>query len=249
MSVASGYRSPSQVARIVTEHWVEANLFCPVCGCFHLEHYKPNRPVADFFCRSCGRDFELKSKNSIGLSRKIVDGEYSKMIARITSENNPHFLFLTHHDRQVGNCIFIPGYFFTPDIIERRKPLGPAARRAGWTGCSILLSSIPESGKIYLVKSGREVPKSEVLANYRQVESLKTLPVENRGWLLNVMSCIDRIPERSFSLERVYAFKDELALLHPTNRHIEAKIRQQLQILRDRGFLSFTGRGHYTRLR
>jgi len=33
--------------------------------------------------------------------------------------------------------------------------------------------------------------------------------------------------------------------LYPGNRNVRPKIRQQLQILRDRGFLEFTGRGKY----
>ena len=32
---------------------------------------------------------------------------------------------------------------------------------------------------------------------------------------------------------------------HITNNNIEAKIRQQLQILRNKGIIEFLGRGHY----
>jgi len=34
-----------------------------------------------------------------------------------------------------------------------------------------------------------------------------------------------------------------LAALHPDNRHIRDKIRQQLQVLRDLNFLSHTSKG------
>ena len=37
----------------------------------------------------------------------------------------------------------------------------------------------------------------------------------------------------------------ELARMHPENRHVRDKIRQQLQVLRDKGFLEFVGRGEY----
>jgi hypothetical protein len=33
--------------------------------------------------------------------------------------------------------------------------------------------------------------------------------------------------------------------LYPGNRNVRPKIRQQLQMLRDRGWLEFTGRGRY----
>ena len=36
-----------------------------------------------------------------------------------------------------------------------------------------------------------------------------------------------------------------LKLKHPNNNNIQAKIRQQLQILRDKNFLKFTTRGKY----
>jgi len=36
-----------------------------------------------------------------------------------------------------------------------------------------------------------------------------------------------------------------LAKLHPKNKHIPDKIRQQLQVLRDHGIIEFLGRGEY----
>ena len=45
-----------------------------------------------------------------------------------------------------------------------------------------------------------------------------------------------------FSLVEVYAFESELARLHPDNRHVKDKIRQQLQLLRDKGILDFAGK-------
>jgi type II restriction enzyme len=36
-----------------------------------------------------------------------------------------------------------------------------------------------------------------------------------------------------------------LARLHPQNTHVRDKIRQQLQVLRELGFVSFLGAGSY----
>ena len=44
MSLAAAYTSHSQRARVVTEDWVERNMYCPRCGSGHLEHLKANRP-------------------------------------------------------------------------------------------------------------------------------------------------------------------------------------------------------------
>jgi type II restriction enzyme len=51
--------------------------------------------------------------------------------------------------------------------------------------------------------------------------------------------------KKEFTLAEIYVFADELARLHPHNKHIEPKIRQQLQNLRDLGFVRFLGRGRY----
>ena len=62
------------------------------------------------------------------------------------------------------------------------------------------------------------------------------------------MDCIDDLPVRpgeQFELEDVYAFEDRLAETYPENRHVRAKIRQQLQVLRDEGLVEFLGDGEY----
>jgi len=66
-----------------------------------------------------------------------------------------------------------------------------------------------------------------------------------KGWLLDVMLCVDNIGKRKFTLNDIYAFENELSRLHPQNKHIKDKIRQQLQFLRDKGYLDFVSRGYY----
>jgi type II restriction enzyme len=48
-----------------------------------------------------------------------------------------------------------------------------------------------------------------------------------------------------FTLADVYAHVGSLAKLHLNNRHVRDKIRQQLQVLRDLGLLTFLGSGSY----
>jgi len=62
------------------------------------------------------------------------------------------------------------------------------------------------------------------------------------------MDCIDDLrlqPGERFELVDVYAFEDRLSALYPENRHVRAKIRQQLQVLRDEGYVEFLGGGEY----
>jgi len=54
-----------------------------------------------------------------------------------------------------------------------------------------------------------------------------------------------REPALTFTNADVYAHERELAKLHPDNRHIKDKIRQQLQVLRDLGILTKPGKGEW----
>ena len=72
--------------------------------------------------------------------------------------------------------------------------------------------------------------------------------ITNREWLMDVLACINKIPQNEFSLDEIYAFEDELQNEHPNNHHIRAKIRQQLQVLRDEGCLAFLGDGKYKKI-
>ena len=51
------------------------------------------------------------------------------------------------------------------------------------------------------------------------------------------------VPTNTFTTSDVYAFTRELEQLHPDNRHVRDKIRQQLQVLRDAGLLLHIERG------
>jgi type II restriction enzyme len=133
-----------------------------------------------------------------------------------------------------------------PGIIEKRLPLSPTARRAGWIGCNIVMSNIPEIGKIFYVKNGVVKSKNEVLGQWNKTQFIKsTSNLEAKGWLLDVLVCVERINKREFSIDDVYAFENYLKSKHPLNNNIKAKIRQQLQSLRDKNIIVFVGKGRY----
>jgi type II restriction enzyme len=245
--VARNYTSPAQRIRVMTEYWVLNSAFCPNCGT-NLSHFENNKPVADFYCKNCKEEYELKSKHG-NIGNKIVDGAYSAMIDRLESENNPNFFFLSYERASLAikNFLTIPKYFFVPSIIEERNALGPAARRAGWVGCNIVMKDVPELGKIYYVQNGRIIEKNEVLNKWNSTEFIKgTRNIEAKGWLLDVLLCVEKIKKQEFSLDEVYRFESYLQSKHPLNNNIKAKIRQQLQFLRDRNIIDFIGRGKYS---
>ncbi len=248
ITLAEGYSSNSQIARILTENWVKENSYCPNCGENTIIEYENNRPVADFYCKKCFEEFELKSKNG-KLCSIINDGAYNSMIHRITSDTNPNFFFLTYNKQSiVDNFLIIPKQFFTPEIIIKRKPLSETARRAGWIGCNIDISNVPELGKIFLVNNSKIISPQTVQEAFNKTKFLREKSLDSKGWILEILKCIEKIPTKEFSLKDIYSFENDLIIKYPNNNHIKDKIRQQLQFLRDKGFIEFNGRGNYKKI-
>ncbi len=244
--IAEFYSSPSQKIRILTEDWVNREIYCPNCG-QPVQRYPNNKPVADFYCDSCREEYELKSKKG-GIGSKVLDGAYETMLERLSSLNDPSFFFLSYsaHSWKVSDFLVIPKHFFTADIIEKRRPLSQNARRRDWVGCNILLQSIPEAGKIYFVRDCKVELRARVVAQWQRTLFLREeRGLESRGWTVSIMRCIDKLAKKEFLLDDVYAFEQELGKIYPDNKHIKDKIRQQLQVLRDKGYLEFIGRGKY----
>ncbi len=248
------YSSSSQMARRVTEAWMVGNMYCLRCGALHLGAMKNNSPVADLYCASCKQEFELKSKKG-RFSSKVSAGAYHSMIERIQALNNPDFFFMNYRIEEekwtVSDLLFVPKHFFTPAIIEKRKPLAETARRAGWVGCNILLSEIPKQGKIDIIEHGAVISKAQVNDKMQQACALDTANLRSRGWLLDTLQCVNKLclnGDRQFKLADIYQFEEELSGKHPENKHVRDKIRQQLQLLRDRGHINFLGRGLYEQI-
>ena len=243
---ASQYKSRTQQARFITENWASSNVLCPGCS-GGLEKYANNSPVADFFCSACSEDFELKA-TSKKFGSIVPDGAYDTMIDRLSSRRNPNLLLLQYDAKNwlVNNLTAIPKYYFTPDIIQKRSPLSSTARRAGWVGCNILVGNIPSTGQIQIVFNQTSRPLEEIQSDWHKTEFLKGIKNDQtKGWLLQAMKCIDRIGKKQFSLNDIYKFENLLRDTYPDNGHIKEKLRQQLQVLRDRGYIRFTGRGAY----
>jgi type II restriction enzyme len=242
----ASYTSGSQRARIWSERWVADQAYCPACGNRQVTQFPANLPVADFFCPSCNEQYELKSQKT-AFGARVVDGAHKTMCERLLSSSNPHLLLLNYDlaGASVRNVCVVPKHFFIPEIIEKRKPLGPTARRAGWIGCNILLGLVPDAGKIFVVRNGIPEAREAVLAKWRRTLFLKEQDLRGRGWLIDVMKCIEMIGRGEFEIDDVYAFEQRLSALYPGNRNVKPKIRQQLQVLRDSGYLEFVSRGRY----
>ena len=240
------YSSGSQNARAWTERWVKDRIFCPNCGSPKINQFPANQPVADFVCPTCSEEFELKSQKT-NFGPKVVDGAFRTMCERLAASNNPNLLLLNYDLARlsVKNALIVPKHFFVREIIEARKPLAKTARRAGWVGCNILLKQIPAAGKIFFVRDGQPQPKENVLAEWKRTLFLRRQSIEGRGWLVEVMKCVESIGKNEFDLDDVYRFETQLSQLYPNNQNVKPKIRQKLQELRDHGYLDFVSRGRY----
>lgn len=243
-TIAAAYKSGSQKAGNVTEAWGAENFYCPNCSSPKLDWLKPGTKANDYRCPACGFWYQLKSqKTHIGNS--ITDGAYDAMMNAIKEDRSPNFYFL-HYDFatwEVRNLLLVPYFAFPPSAIIKRKPLSENARRAGWVGCNFDLRRIPADARIAVVNNSQVTPADEVRDKFNKVKPLKDIGSKERGWTLDVLNLVQRLGKPEFKNEEIYAFAGELEKLHPDNRHIKDKIRQQLQVLRDRGFLIQVERG------
>lgn len=247
-ALAENYKSNSQKIRVMSETWIAENMFCPCCGNPHINKLDNNSPVADMQCCNCGEIFELKTKEG-NIGKKINDGAYDTMIERITSTTNPDLFIMRYTQNYcITNLTLVPKFFFVPQIIEKRRPLSSTARRAGWVGCNILYADIPKQGKIDIIQNSHINSAEEIVDKYIRIKNLQTGNINARGWLLDVLNCVNDIKSNDFTLNDVYTYVDILHQKHQDNNNVEAKIRQQLQFLRDKGFIEFMGRGHYRKL-
>jgi len=248
-SIISGYKSSSQKIRVMSEDWVWKNIYCINCWATKIDTQPNNNKAGDFICPNCRLEYELKSKKD-SLWKKINDGAYETMINKIKTNTQPNFFFLNYSENyHIKNVLLIPKHFFTSDIIEIRKPLSAWARRAWRIGCNILFNKLPETGKIYLVRNGQFENKRKTTEQRQKWLFLnEEKNQKSKWWILDTMNCVDRIADITFSLDQVYAFEKQLKTKYPNNKFIKDKLRQQLQILRDKWMIEFLGWGKYRKI-
>ncbi len=98
------------------------------------------------------------------------------MIEKIRNGDVPNFFYLNYDLKtySVNNLLIIPKHYFTENIILKRLPIPETARRTGWIGCNIDVSSIPSSGKLYLISNRQVVDKNVVISNFNKMLFLRS---------------------------------------------------------------------------
>ena len=244
----SAYKSASQLARVSTERWTRENFYCASCG-DDLLPYPASTPLYDFRSPECHEKFQLKaSRNRFGSS--VLDSEYRTALEGVMRDVYPSLILLRYDPVKwaVSDIELVHRAFITTSSLVPRKALSPKAKRAGWQGCMISLTSVPALGRIKVVRDGVVRSKVQVLNQWKRSNRLLAAKPQARGWLADVMRCVDQLCS-TFTIENVYIFVEELGSKHPQNHFIRPKIRQQLQMLRDLGLIEFVSKGVYRRLK
>lgn len=143
-TLAEGYSSRAQIARIVIETWAEMNLYCLRCTRDALARLPANTPVADFACISCDARYQLKAKDG-RIGSTLIGASYATTIGAVREGAMPAYI-LAEFDGRRASVVYadaLPGSLIDEPRIIARKPLSPNARRAGWQGCIINVDGIP----------------------------------------------------------------------------------------------------------
>ena len=245
VAAAVGYTSQSQISRVLSEKWFRENGYCLSCDNDQLSQTPVNTKASDFFCRVCNESYELKAFRSRPV-RTLVDGAYGSLMSRIQSESVPTLMLLERSDDwQVQGLTAIHHLFLTAEVVEKRKPLSQAARRAGWIGCNIRLDLIVPDAKIQVIRDGQPADQGLVRESFRRFNRLRELPPKSRGWANLTLRIVRSLHASEFALSDVYGMEQSFATSYPENNNIRAKVRQQLQVLRDLGYIEFRGPGRY----
>ena len=170
------------------------------------------------------------------------------MMKAYHNDEMPSFYFMRYEltTWRVRNLLLVPRFAFPPSAIIKRNPTTPKGRSKPWIGCNLALNRVPGSARIQVVNEGAISSLAEVRERFSLVrKQVEGLSAKQRGWRLDVLRVIQSLGQKEFSTSEAYAFERELEQLHPGNRNIKAKIRQQLQELRDRNLLLHIDRNRW----
>jgi hypothetical protein len=117
------------------------------------------------------------------------------------------------------------------------------------TGSAFVLNAIIETQAIKLLRGKPEavpVPRENGPHDIYRCPRCQTAVWSDHGRKPNVRFVrVGTLGKPEFGTDEAYKLVPQLQRLHPHNRHVREKIRQQLQVLRDSGLLTHVSRGHW----
>lgn len=167
-SVARGFVSKSQIARVTVETWAEQNLYCLSCDADALAALPPNTQVADLQCPHCSRRYQLKSKDG-RFGDAITGAAYEPLLRALREGQVPDYV-LAEYDKRFNIMVFVsalPGRHISEACIAPRKALSATARRAGWQGCTIDIRALSQHRVSIVEPTGRD--RANVRADWAKI--------------------------------------------------------------------------------
>ena len=192
----SAYTSGSQSARAWTEAWVSSWAYCPHCGNAKISSFPNNSPLADFFCTSCNEEFELKSQKG-KFGTRVVDGAFKTKCERLAASNNPN-LFLMNYDLNRLRSSICSSCRSTSSSARSSRNESRWPRRHDAPAGSVQNLAQPRSGvrRDSYRPEQRHPREGTVLADWQRTLFLRSESPETRGWLLDVMKCVESLGKR-----------------------------------------------------
>lgn len=240
------HTSNTQRVRKISEGWFLAEGYCLNCNSPRVERTRASTEFRDFECPACGQGYELKSATRAHTSI-VQDGGYNSMMRQVRAESVSALLLMPYDANWcVKRLLAVHPVFLTPAVVRKRpKPhLRPGTGKPYWM-CDLNLTVIPPDGKISVVQDAAPVDEAVVRAAYANSKRFADVPLERRGWAGLVLGAVRKIGKQEFTLHEVYAHEEAMRAAYPENSHVRPKIRQQLQVLRDLGYIEFLSRGEY----
>ncbi len=181
-------------------------------------------------------------KNFSKLHSKIYLFDNKKAV--VTSSNLTSGGLVNNHEYGIflNDDSLVPKIVFDFNQISKNENTG-TIKKTDIKTVREIISKIP---KIETIK----FPESKI-ENFQDSNiSIPRIAIINAldGWKLDVFNVLNIFKEYEFDLIDVYKFEVDLQKLHPKNKNIKDKIRQQLQNLRDIGLIEFKGFGEYRKL-
>ena len=98
------------------------------------------------------------------------------------------------------------------------------------------------------VEALRERKTKDIIKQLKEKEKILPKPIPSKSELIGWMKLVyEKLPVGPFRTSDIYNYKEEFKELYPENKNINAKIRQQLQFLRDIGLIKNPSRDKWER--
>jgi type II restriction enzyme len=236
-------------SRGAVESWAGQNLYCPNCTSAKLDLQNDG----ELSCPRCHLLFTVKGQKT-RLEKSVADGAYDATMRALRSDGGPGLYFVHYDDASwtVRNVLLVPHFALPPSAI---------IKRAGSAGCRFALDRVPLDARIAIVttikssKSGDTEcimisRPEEVRERFHRLKPLADIPAKQRALTLDVLNLVRTLaaakpkkknpksPPGTFTNENVYARESEFRKRHPDVSKIHEKIRRQLLVLKDCGFLT-----------